>query len=252
MQTKKIKTDGLIIKQQNIGEQDRLVTVLTRDLGIIRAFVRQGKNIKSRSCASTGLLCYSQITLYKSKKDYYTVENAVLTNMFSDLRYDLSRLSLAEYFCELAATVCPQEQEADEHLRLILNALHLLAKGDLPELLIKSAVEMRLACISGYMPDLLMCPLCGVYEAEEMYFLPRGQILCRDCFLKGSSERGVLLSQGLVSALRHLVFSEDKKLFSFSLSDESLIRLNEITESYLSSKVEKSFSTLQFYKTVRN
>lgn len=250
MQTKKIKTDGLIIKQQNIGEQDRLVTILTREAGVIRAFVRQGKNIKSRNCASTGLLCYSEFTLFKSKKDYYTVENAKLINMFPDLKKELTKLSLAEYFCEVAAAICPTEQEAEEHLRLILNALYLLSKGEVPELLIKSAVEMRLASISGYMPDLLMCPRCGVYEAEEMYFILNGQIFCSNCFEKNPLPQGTKISKSLALALRHLVFAEDKKLFSFSLSEKSLERLSDITEEYLSCKVERNFATLQFYKTV--
>lgn len=252
MQTKKIKTDGLIIKQQNIGEQDRLVTILTRELGVIRAFVRQGKNIKSQNCASTGLLCYSEFALYKSKKDYYTVESAKLINMFSDLRKELTKLSLAEYFCEIAAAVCPQEQEAQEHLRLILNALFLLSKGEVAELLIKSAVEMRLMAISGYMPDLLMCPKCGEYETEEMYFLLSGRLFCKSCFEKSPLPQGVKISKSVVLALRHLVFSEDKKLFSFSLSENSLKLLSGITEEYLSRKIERNFPTLQFYKTINS
>ncbi|MBQ2824635.1 MAG: DNA repair protein RecO [Clostridia bacterium] len=246
----KIKTNGLIIKQQNIGEQDRLVTILTRDRGVIRAFVRQGKNIKSRNCASTGLLCYSEFKLYKGKQDYYTVETAQLINMFSELKKELTKLSLAEYFCEVAAAVCPMEQEAEEHLRLILNALYLLSKGDIEELLIKAAVEMRLASISGYMPDLLMCPRCGEYESDEMYFLLSGQLYCKECFEKAPLPQGVKITKGITLALRHLVFAEDKKLFSFTLSKESLRRLSEITEEYLSRKVEKNFQTLQFYKTV--
>lgn len=252
MQTKKIKTDGLIIKQQNIGEQDRLVTMLTRDRGVIRAFVRQGKNIKNQNSAATGLLCYSEVTLYKGKQDYYNVETARLSNMFSELKKDLTKLSLAEYFCEVAAVVCPVEQEAEEHLRLLLNALYLLGKGDIPELIIKSAVEMRLASISGYMPDLLMCPRCGTYESEEMHFLLSGQLMCAECFEKAPLPQSTKISQSIALALRHLVFAEDKKLFSFSLSDESLIRLNDITENYLSHKIERSFATLQFYKTVRS
>lgn len=226
------------------------MSILTRNLGVIRAFVRGGKNIKSRNSASTGLLCYSELTLYKGKQDYYNVENAQLINMFSDLKTDLTKLSLAEYFCEIAAVVAPWEQEAEEHLRLILNALYLLSKGDMSELLIKSAVEMRLASISGYMPDLLMCPKCGEYEKDEMYFLLSGQLLCKDCFEKSPVPQSVRISSGLTMALRHLVFAEDKKLFSFSLTDESLKKLSSITEEYLSRKVDRNFSTLQFYKTI--
>lgn len=53
----KFSTTGLIIKQQNIGEQDRLVTVLSEN-GVLRAFVRRAKNIKSPKCASTAFVLF--------------------------------------------------------------------------------------------------------------------------------------------------------------------------------------------------
>ena len=45
----KLSTDGLIIREQQTGEDDRLVTLLTRDYGVLRAFVRGAKRIKSKS-----------------------------------------------------------------------------------------------------------------------------------------------------------------------------------------------------------
>ena len=47
----KFWTDGLIIKEQNIGEQDKLVHALTKSNGVIKAFVRGAKNIKNQKCA---------------------------------------------------------------------------------------------------------------------------------------------------------------------------------------------------------
>ena len=71
----KIKTNGLIIKEQSIGEQDKIVTVLTDELGVIRAFVRRAKNIKSPKCASTGLLCYSELSVFENK-GVYSIDEA--------------------------------------------------------------------------------------------------------------------------------------------------------------------------------
>lgn len=249
MQTKKIKTTGLIIKQQNIGEQDRLVTVLTKDLGVIRAFAKRAKNIKSRTCAATGLLCYSELYIYKGKSAY-VIEDAKLVNMFENLRSDITKVSLAQYFCEIANVCCAEEENAEEQLKLILNALFLLSKEACPQLIIKACVELRLAALSGYMPDLIMCSGCGTYEAESMYFSLTGEITCETCFLKSQRPRSLEISKGILTAMRHIVYSEDKKLFSFTLSDSSLEKLNQITENYLSQKAEKTFSTLQFYKTV--
>ena len=43
-----VKTQGLIIREQTVGESDRLVTVLTRDAGVVRAFARRAKNLKGQ------------------------------------------------------------------------------------------------------------------------------------------------------------------------------------------------------------
>ena len=62
----KFRTEGLIIKEQNIGEQDKLVFALTKSNGVIRAFVKGAKNIKKRSnVRRQSLLSYSRLTIYK-------------------------------------------------------------------------------------------------------------------------------------------------------------------------------------------
>lgn len=243
----KFKTNGLIIKEQNIGEQDKLVTVLTDSHGIIRAFVRRAKNIKSPKCASTGLLCYSQFSVFENKGTY-SIDEAQSLEMFIKLRNNVKNMSLAQYFCELSINLCPKEQQANEYLRLILNALYLLANEKKDPLLIKACVEMRLMTLCGYMPDLVMCPDCGAYETPLMMFIPKtGKLFCNDC-ASHNSARGILAPISVITALRHTVYADADKLFSFSINTDSLKLLNMITESYLSCITEKDYLTLQFFK----
>ena len=54
-----LRTDGIVIREQMTGEQDRLITILTRENGIIKGFVNGGRNPKNKNVAATGLLCYS-------------------------------------------------------------------------------------------------------------------------------------------------------------------------------------------------
>ena len=114
----KFKTKGLVLKQQNIGERDRLVWVLTEDRGILRAFARGAKNIKSPKCAGTGLLSYSSLTVFEGR-DSYSIDEAEALEQFVGLRQDIENMSLAQYFCELCLHLCPEGQESKEHLRLV-------------------------------------------------------------------------------------------------------------------------------------
>lgn len=245
----KFQTDGLIIKEQNIGEQDKLVYALTKSHGVIKAFVRGAKNIKNQKCAPSSLLSYSRLTFYKSRESYI-IGDARILRIFSKLRGDVKKTCLAQYFCELALTICPREQPAEKFLSLMLNSLYLISEGKRSEELVKPCFEMRLAAMAGYLPNLVMCRECGVYAAEEMYFSPRtGEIECASCH--GIKADGMIkLSEAALTALRHTVYSNDDKLFSFTLSNEGLRMLNAASESYLQYRFEKEFKTLNFYKAI--
>ena len=100
------------------------------------------------------------------------------------------------------------------------------------------------------MPDLRMCRECGEYSANTMYFLPKsGMIECIDC-LQVQSEFAIPLNPSTLTALRHTIYADDDKLFSFALPQHDLDVLNKASESYLKFRFEKDFKTLIFYKTI--
>jgi DNA repair protein RecO (recombination protein O) len=107
----KTQTQGLIIREQAIGESDRLVTVLTRDQGVVRAFARRAKNYKDSKNSGTSLLCYSRLELYEGR-DKYIINAAYPIEVFFELRRDIVRLALGQYFCELAAELVPAGVES--------------------------------------------------------------------------------------------------------------------------------------------
>ncbi len=245
-----LSTDGLIIKEQNIGENGRLVTVLSREHGIFRAFVKNAGSIKSAKGAATRLLCYSRLNVFKGRESYI-IDDAACKEMFLPLRSDVVRMSLAQYFCELSLCFFPEELPCGDGLRLMLNSLYILSKNSKPLSLIKAATEMRLMAICGYMPDLVCCHECKKYEDENMRFYPRGGILlCSDCFDKGEGQ-SLNTGLGVTAALRHSIYAPLERLYSFSLSGDGGELFELAAEEYLLSLSERSFKTLDFYKTIR-
>ena len=241
-----IKTNGLIIRDINVGESDRIVTILTREKGVIRASARGARGIKSRLSTACQLFSYSDFTLFRGREKYI-INEAESLELFMGLRKDLSILSLSQYFAELIAHLAPQEDEAGIYLRLILNALHLIELGKRPLPLIKAAFEMRILTISGYMPNLVACSECGCFETDLMYFYPdTGVITCAKCI--NSSALKCPLSKGSLAGLRHTVYADFERLFSFLLTGVALDELSNASEKYLLSCLERSFPTLEFYR----
>ena len=241
-----LTTKGLIIKEQTIGESDRLVTLLTADFGLIKAFVRKAKTFKNQNLSSTSLFVYGDFTLYKGK-DAYVIDSASPIEVFFDLRRDIEALSLAQYFVQLTYYLGAEEHPAPETLRLVLNALHLLCKGKKNKKIIKAAVELRMLSLGGYMPNVLACYRCGAYESDIMFFdVEEGCIYCKDCFRNNA----IPAPLSVISAIRFICLSDISRVFSFNLSEENLDLLCEISEKYTLSRADGKLTTLEFYKSL--
>lgn len=244
----RLSTDGIVIKENNIGENDRAVVVLTRHRGLIHAFVPGARRLKNRNASSTGLLCYSNLTFFRNR-DTYKIDEAAPQEVFFSLRSDIEKLSLAQYFCELCLCLAPEESEAEDFLRLMLNSLHFLAASARDNRLIKSVMELRMLTLSGYMPDLLACSECAVFERDIMYLDPTAALLyCDVC--KPDRPELLPMGRGTLAALRHIAYADFKKLFSFSLPENGLRELSFITERFLLAQTERRFKTLDFYHSI--
>lgn len=245
----KIGTEGLILTEQTIGENDKLVTVLTRSNGIIRCFVKGAKLLKGRRCTATQSLSYSRLSIF-SGRDKYIIDEAEPVEIFFNLRTDIEKLALAQYFCELAMYIVPENSPADDYLSLILNSLFVLSNGKRPGLMVKAVYEMRLLSTAGYMPDLVCCNKCKCYEHDTMYFIFNdGKLMCQNCF--DGNPFSVALSRGELTALRYSIYSDPKKIFSFSVPDKSLAVFADCAEKFLLSITDRNFNSLDFYKKIR-
>lgn len=246
----KKETEGLILKEQTVGDKDRLVTVLTKDRGVLRCFVRGAKNMKNSSFAATQPLCYSRLSVFRGKSSY-TIDEAETIRLFYQLRKDIEQLALAQYFCELAIYAVPEETDSAEELSLLLNCLHYLPLGTKPLKLIKAVYEVRMMTGLGYPPNILYCTGCGCYEAELMYLdVIENRLICSACSQAAPGFYG--LSKGAMTALRYLVLTEPKKMFSFQVSEESLEQLSQCTEAYVLERLKQPFAALDFYRQVKS
>lgn len=241
-------TEGLVIKEMNVGESDRLVTLFTRDYGIIRAFAAGAKSIKSKKSAATALLTYSSFTILQKKGTNRIYEATPIARFFS-LDGDIEVLAVSQYFCELALIFGENGSENAQLLRLILNSLHFAVKEKKYLPLIKAVTELRTAFISGYMPRLVACEDCGKFEDGIMYFnLTDGSLHCAECV---GESGGVALEPTLLSAMRHIAFSEFKRLYSFDIPNAAADRLSDIASDYLCAQTDCRFTTLDFYNRIK-
>ena len=184
-----VKTDGIVLKETEYKDNDKLLTVLTRDLGRITVKARGVKSGKSGSKAACQLLAYSEFTLFE-QQGRYTVREAVSKELFLELQKDLELLALASYFAQVTLTVAQEDDPMPDLLSLLLNALYALTRLRKPQLQVKAVFELRSACISGFLPDLRGCAVCG-NPTPDRFNITQGVLQCASCLDTGPESRQV-------------------------------------------------------------
>lgn len=243
-----LTTAGIVLRDYKTDE-NRLLTLLTAGAGVISAWANGANRTRSKLAASTELLCYSDFVFFQSR-GRYTVDMADSKRIFFGIRSDLDKLALASYLAELTMELAPHGEEADTYLKLLLNTLHLLETGGRPVLQLKALYELRMLTLAGYMPALVACRSCASYEAAEMYFFPGdGDLCCGNCL--AGQVGGVRIGMGVLTAMRHIIYSPPDKLFGFSLSEEGLRLLARVVETYLKHCLEKTLPTLEFWHAMQ-
>lgn len=241
--------EGIVLKERIVGEQDKFIDILTKDSGLLELSVKGGRKINGRSSSSTQLFAYSKFC-YDVRRDKFCLNSAEPIHIFYGLRKSLSALSLASYFADVLRYSTAELTDSGNVLRLFLNTLHFLEKGLRSEVMLKSVFELRLMTETGFMPDVICCRNCGCFEPDELYFsLKNGGFTCSCCTVDTDTESCKLKLTEL-SAVRHIVLADFDRLFNFRMPDESMYRLAFFSENYIKSHLERSFNTLEFYKSL--
>lgn len=241
-----IKLKGLVIRESPKGESGKLLTLLTDTHGVITAGAKGVRKLSAAYLRSAQMFAFSEFLLYE-KNGFYTVTEASLCEDFYSLRRDITVLSLAQYFCQAAASFAVPGEEGGEILRLLLNCLYALCNTDVERGIVKAAFELRLCSISGFAPELGCCASCGRdIQGECLLDINDGIAECTECASKGAGS--VLLTQPVRLAMEHIIRSDAKRILSFRIGQSDAALLADTAERYFLARAETGFSALSFYK----
>ena len=243
-----LKIQALVLRVTDYNDRDALLTLLSRNHGKMTVKARGLRRKNSPLVAPCQLLAYGEFVLFEYRGQY-SVNEAHSIELFQTLRRDLTKLSLGTYFAQVAELISQEDLPNPELLSLLLNSLHGLAKLNLPEMMVKAVFELRAACLAGYTPDLFGCHICGSQEPDR-FDLSQGQLECRGCRHTGASGIRMPVTPSVRDAMRFICYCDPKKLFAFHVGQDTMGRLADISEAYLTTQLERGFSTLDFYKSL--
>lgn len=231
-----VKTKGIVLAETNFSESDKMLTVLTPNLGKISCVAKGARRLKNNLMPSSQIFAFSDLVLYRGTGDNYYINSAGLIDSFYSLRMDYDRLECAMDCLTLAKKNVQENQNSVAFLKLLLNTIYLLSIGEKSCDFIKSVYELKAVCLLGYKPRLLTsCIECGNTDIIG-FSVSRNGAVCKSCGIIDKSL--ISLEGGTIATINYIISSDLKKLFSFEITDEIKKELQLFNKVYINEKLE--------------
>jgi len=175
------RTEGIVLKTQKYGEADLIVTYLTSDSGIIKAFAKSPRKTKSRFGSSLEPLTHSKISLWgKEHAAIPRITQSDIIHSFHQIRENYQDFINVSKLVEILMSLTPLNTPNRKVFFFFLNILQFIKSSDQE---VKDALHIisrvRLLALIGYAPRLSSCGRCG---GNSLDFYPdAGTTLCRKC-----------------------------------------------------------------------
>lgn len=229
-----IKMSGIIISESNLGDYDKILTMLTPGLGKISCVAKGARRPKSALLAGTQLFCFGEYLMYKGANTY-NINSCETIEVFYNLRTDLDKLNTAIEITKIIRNVTDENENCYRILQLYLNTLYTLSETDKNLELVDSIFKLKILCLLGFAPRINECVNCKNKENIKYFSIKDNGFKCENC---GKLDKGAIsVSESTISAIKYIVLAPPKKLYSFNLKDESLEELKMITKLYFEEKI---------------
>lgn len=236
-----VNTKAVVIKEMKLGDNDKLLTLFSENLGKISVIAR-GARRQGNRLSAVRLLCYASFVLFKSSKGYSLSEFEII-NSFAPVSADIEKLALASYFSEIVCGVTAEKVADNRLLSLYLNSLYIICGNTVPLSLAKAVFELKCSCLIGYEPFLSGCILCG--GNADCFSVMDGGTVCVNC-----RPRKKRADVHVPAVMRYICGAPDKRIFSFRASSAVIDEISAVCEEYLLNCVEFIPNSLEMYKNL--
>jgi DNA repair protein RecO (recombination protein O) len=182
------RDEAIVLRTQKLGEADRIVTVLTRESGRVRAVGRGVRRTSSKFGSRLEPFMHVDVQIAAGHSLDVIAQVVTLTPFAASIGGDYARYTAGTAMLETAERLVAEEHEpATQHYLLLLGGLRALADGTHEPPLVLDSFLLRALAISGYAPSFDDCAGCGAPGPHRSFSAGAGGMLCHDCRLPGSA-----------------------------------------------------------------
>jgi DNA repair protein RecO (recombination protein O) len=244
------RTEAIVLRRQNLGEADRILTLYTRDYGKLKVVAKGVRKPQSRKAGHVELFAQVDVLVARGRSSLDVLSQADLLDAFPPIRRDLIRTTYAAHFVELLDAFT---EEADASLplyRLLADGLSWLGQtGDLRRT--ARYYELCLLGLAGYRPELFTCVVCGeqIQPQDQFYSAADGGVICPAC---GSAHpRARPISLDALKVLRYMQTRPFEVVEQLTLRPAVLAETERILHNTLTYHLERRLKSAAFLNRLR-
>ena len=198
------RDEAIVLRTHKLRDDDRIITMLTRHHGKVRAVAKGVRKTKSRFGSRLEPFTHVDLQLATGRDLDVVTQAEMLGPYGSAIAADYSRYTSGSTMLEVADRLSAEEREpATQQYLLLRNAVRALATERYPTDLVMDAYLLRAMAIGGFSPSFAVCARCGAPGPHAWFSVPSGGMVCRDCRVPGSTSPSpdtVTLLAALLSA----------------------------------------------------
>lgn len=200
------RDEAVVLRTHKLGEADRIITLLTREHGKVRAVARGVRRTSSKLGARVEPFSHVDVQLAVGRNLDVVAQAETLHPYGEALVTQYPRYTAGTVMLETADRVVVEEREpALQQFRLLLGGLHVLSSatsdGHRPATMILDSYLLRSLATAGYAPSLSDCARCGRTGPHQAFAPTAGGVVCPNCRPPGSA----LPQRGTIIYLQHLL-----------------------------------------------
>lgn len=238
-----VKTEALILKSMKYRDTSKIVTLYTRDYGLIRGIAKGARTMKNSFGASLEPLTFSQVVFYrKENRDLYLLSQGTVLRALKNVHSSLLHLTVGFAITEILYRCTKHEEKNEQLFQLLFDTLTVVDTTSDP-LKYLYAFQVQYAKHMGYAPSFAQCARCGRMvgnEKQVVFQVIDGTVLCEQCE-NGSGTLGVTqssytlsvpLSYKARSILHTLTTSDVQALQSLSVENDVGNEIEKLLRNY--------------------
>jgi len=182
------RDEGIVLRTQKLGEADRIVTLLTRRNGRVRAVAKGVRRTKSRFGARVEPFAHVDVQLHQGRSLDIVTQVETIDAFGGSVVGDYARYTAGTAMLETAERLTDVEREpAVQQYLLLVGGLRALAAGEHEPGLVLDAYLLRSLAVAGWAPTFTDCARCGAPGPHRAFSVAGGGAVCPDCRPPGSA-----------------------------------------------------------------